>query len=324
MPDYQLGALLGIATAFCWTGSSLAFAEASRRAGSVPVNLIRLVMAVLMLTLVGTLYRGQPLPLDATPHQTLWLALSGVVGFFIGDLTLFRAFVLIGPRRSTLLMALAPGFAALADFFAFGTSLAPLQSLGIFVTIAGVMWVVAERAKPVLNRSAPPAADSNAPVLNYETPKVSHERVSRWGITLGLLGAFGQGVGSVLTSHAFAHGRYDMFGSTQIRAAAAIPLFALFVLMTGRLADTVAALKNGRAMLFMTIGAFAGPFMGVSLFNGSVARIPAGVTSTLAGMVPIFMLPVAAFILKEKVSWHAVLGALVAVAGVAMLTLLHR
>lgn len=299
MTDYQLGALLGLATALCWTGSSIAFAEASRRVGSVPVNLIRLLMAVLMLSVVGALYRSLPLPTDATTHQALWLAISGVVGFFVGDLTLFRAFVLIGPRRATLLMALAPAFAAITDYAALGTTLLPVQSLGIFITLVGVMWVVAERGK----------ADEN------DTP------VSRWGIALGIMGAFGQGVGSVLTSHAFDAGRYDMFASTQIRAAAAIPLFILFVLFTGRMKDTVAALWDGKAMFYMALGAFAGPFLGVSLFNGSVARIPAGVTSTLAGMVPIFMLPVAAWVQKEQITLRAVIGAILAVGGVALLTL---
>lgn len=303
MTSYQVGALLGILTALCWTGSSIVFAEASRRVGSVPVNLIRLVMAVLMLSVVSTIHRGQPLPLDATPHQATWLAISGVVGFFIGDLTLFRAFVLIGPRRSTLLMALAPAFAAIADYAAFRTTLLPLQSLGIFITIVGVMWVIVERSKSAFQ---------------------TEERVSRWGITLGLLGAFGQGVGSVLTSHAFVHGGFDMFASTQIRAAAAIPLFVLFIVFTGRSRDTWIAMKDKRAMLCMMLGAFAGPFLGVSLFNGSVARIPAGVTSTLAGMVPIFMLPVAAFAQKEHISLRAVLGALIAVGGVALLTLVKH
>jgi drug/metabolite transporter (DMT)-like permease len=303
MTSYQLGALLGILTALCWTGSSLAFAEASRRVGSVPVNLIRLVMALLMLTVVSGIRRGEPLPLDATPHQAIWLAISGVVGFFIGDLTLFRAFVLIGARRSTLLMALAPAFAAITDFFAFGTTLLPLQSLGVFITIAGVMWVIVERSKSAL---------------------LTDEPVSRWGITLGMLGALGQGVGSVLTSHAFVHARYDMFASTQLRAAAAVPLFALFILLSGRLRDTLAATRDKRAMMFMTIGAFAGPFLGVSFFNGSVALIQAGVTSTLAGMVPIFMLPIAAFVQKEHITARAVVGALIAVGGVALLTLVNH
>ncbi len=319
MSDYHLGALLGLCTAFCWTFSALAFAEASRRAGSVPVNLIRLVLAVLMLTVVCSIYRGRPLPLDASPHQATWLALSGVVGFFIGDLTLFRAFVLIGARRSTLLMALAPAFAAITDFVALGTKLVPLQSLGIFITIAGVMWVVAERSKmrPL------PSPSLTDPESQQTPPRVRDVPVSRWGITLGMLGALGQGVGSVLTSHAFAHGRFDMFASTQIRAAAAIPLFLLFILVTRRTRDTLAALGNGKAMLYLTIGAFAGPFLGVSLFNGSVARIPAGVTSTLAGMVPILMLPIAAFVQKEHITLRAVIGALIAVAGVAMLMLVR-
>lgn len=303
MSDYQLGVAFGIATALCWTGSSIVFAEASRRTGSVPVNLIRLVIAVIMLGIVGAAHRGQPLPMDASPHQWTWLGLSGIVGFFIGDLTLFRAFVLIGPRRSTLLMALAPAFAAITDFIFFRVQLLPQQSLGIFITLVGVMWVIVERSSK---------------------PDAHLEGVSRWGITLGLLGALGQGVGSVLTHHAYIYGRFDPFGSTQIRALPAIVLFFLFILITRRSRDTIDALRNAPAMGLMTLGAFAGPFLGVSLFNASVARIPSGVTSTLAGMVPIFMLPIAAFVQKERITIRAVLGAIIAVAGVALLTLVEH
>jgi drug/metabolite transporter (DMT)-like permease len=37
--------------------------------------------------------------------------------------------------------------------------------------------------------------------------------------------------------------------------------------------------------------------------------------------VPILMLPIVKFVLKEKVSWRALLGAVVAVGGVAILFL---
>ena len=52
-------------------------------------------------------------PGDAPHDAWKWLLLSGVIGFFVGDLALFRAFVEIGARLCSLLMALAPPIAAL-------------------------------------------------------------------------------------------------------------------------------------------------------------------------------------------------------------------
>lgn len=311
MSSYHLGILLALGTAFTWTGSALAFSNASRRVGSVPVNLIRLVIALLMLTAVSALDRGRAIPTDATRFQLLWLAASGVVGFFIGDITLFRAFVLIGPRRSTLLMSLAPAFASITGWLALGESLNRWQTSGIFVTLIGVFWVIAERT----------ASSPEAPLTATATaaPLAESNRVSRYGIFLGFIAAAGQGIGAVMTKHAYRDGDFHAFASTQIRASAAIPLFAIFLLATGRSRETIRAIADGRAMLFMTLGAFLGPFLGVSMLNASIQRIPAGVTSTLAGMVPVFMLPVAAMIQRERVTLRAILGAVVAVAGVALL-----
>lgn len=301
MSEYQVGLACGIFVAIAWTGSSLAFAAAGRSVGSVPVNLIRLVIAFLMLTALCTVRRGLPLPTDATQHQLIWLGLSGVIGFFIGDLGLFRSYILIGARRATLIMALAPAFATVAGFLAFGERLGPRELFGITVTLFGVMWVVIERA---------PRADGNG-----------FHHVSRKGIVLGMLGSMGQGFGAVMTKHAYLHGRFDPFASTQVRALAAIPLFIAFIMITRRSAQTLRALRHSRAIAYMTMGAFAGPFLGVSMFNAAVERIPSGVAATLAGMVPIFMLPVARFLQKEHISLRAAAGAVIAVAGVAVLVL---
>lgn len=67
------GELAALATAFCWTATALAFEAASRRVGSLAVNLIRLVLALALLTGYTALVRGRALPLDATPQAWLWL-----------------------------------------------------------------------------------------------------------------------------------------------------------------------------------------------------------------------------------------------------------
>ncbi|HSN55647.1 MAG TPA: DMT family transporter, partial [Candidatus Sulfomarinibacteraceae bacterium] len=84
-PFPHAGELAALATACCWTVTGLAFQAAGRRVGSLPVNLIRLVMAVFLLGGFTWATRGMPLPMDAPRHAWLWLSLSGLVGFTIGD-----------------------------------------------------------------------------------------------------------------------------------------------------------------------------------------------------------------------------------------------
>ncbi len=298
MSDYQIGLLLAGGVAVCWSGSSIAFSEAGRRIGSVPVNLIRLVMALLLLTAVCAASRHQALPTDATSHQWVWLAGSGVIGFFIGDLALFRAFVLVGPRISTLIMSLAPAFATIAAWLAFGENLPWVQWLGIVVTLAGVLWVVGER------RPADAVGNASLP-----------------GVGLAMIGAIGQGVGVVMTRHAFINGQFDPFASTQIRILAAIPLFVLFVVLSRRTLETIRSLRNVPAMGLCLTGAIFGPVVGGSMLNASVARIPSGIASTLAGMVPVVMLPISALVHREKLTRRAVIGAVIAVLGVGLLAI---
>ena len=57
---YQVGEFLALLTALCWTVSSLAFESASRRAGSLPVNLLRMLVAFAGLSIVGLLFSIHP------------------------------------------------------------------------------------------------------------------------------------------------------------------------------------------------------------------------------------------------------------------------
>ena len=79
------------------------------------------------------------------------------------------------------------------------------------------------------------------------------------------------------------------------------------------------AVRNGPAMGFTTAGAFLGPFLGVGLSLLALHYTSSGVAATFIALVPIFLIPFAIFVHKEHVSVRAVLGALVAFAGVTLL-----
>ena len=292
----RTGELAALGTALCWTVTALAFESASRRVGSLAVNLIRLVLALVPLTLYGWLVRGVPLPWDASPRTWTWLVISGLVGFTFGDMLLFRAFVVLGARLSMLMMSLVPPMTALLGLALMGERLGIADWLGMFVTLAGVGFVVLERGRDA------GGAKIRAPVK---------------GLLLALGGAFGQALGLVLSKKGM--GDYNAFAATQIRVLAGISGFAVVFLLIGWWSRVWIALKDKRAVSQMSLGAFFGPFLGVSLSLVAVQHTQSGVAATIMAMVPVTILAPSVLIRKERVSWRAAVGAVVAVAGCALL-----
>ena len=329
------GAYFALGTALCWTISAVAFEAASRRVGSVPVNLIRLIAAFALLCGLNLLRFGQALPVSASSMQWSYLLISGVLGFFVGDLALFRAFVVLGARLSTLLMCLAPPIAAVTEWGWLGGEITPVQVAGMIVTLVGVAWVVYEKptqqpeptpepsdpAEPVhLIESEARLASPSTTVLEIDAPRGALVgRITPFAIFLGVTAAAGQGVGLVCTKIAMKAQPIDPFAATQIRIMAGIATFLGLVLVTRRVGDCGRALRNPRAMALLMIGAISGPFLGVSLLNKAVELIPSGVAQTITSLVPVLIIPLSIWLGKDRVTWKAVIGALVAVAGVAML-----
>ena len=284
-------------TALCWTVSSLNFTVASRQIGSLNVNLLRLGLALVMLTGYGWVVRDQPWPTDAPAATWWWLLWSGVIGFFIGDLCLFEAFVLVGARLSTLMISLSPPLTALLGWLLLGERLGGRAGLGMGETLAGVGLVLREQPD---ERTAPLAA-------------------RRWwrGILLGVGAAAGQAVGLVLGKLGMQG--YDAFGATQIRVVAGLGGFVVLFAAGGRWGELRPALARWSAVWRVAVGAVFGPFVGVGLALLAVQHVSTGVAATIIALVPVFVIPPAMVWQGERVGWRAMLGTAVAVSGVVML-----
>lgn len=304
----RAGELAALATAGCWVITALSFEAAGKRIGSLSLNLIRLVMSLVPLCLFGLVSRGHALPLDADPSAWAWLTLSGLVGFTLGDLCLFRAFVLIGPRLATLIMASVPVWTSLLGFVFLDERLLGRELLGIALTVSGIAWAVSQRqATP-----AAPETDGGSKPAS----KPSRWRFASSGIAMALAGALGQAVGLVLSKHGMAD--YDAFAATQIRVLAGIAGFAIVITLWRWWPRVREAVRDTKAMGPTAIGAVFGPFLGVGLSLLAVQLAPTGVASSVMATTPILMLPVS-WIRGEKFGWAGALGAVIAVAGVAVL-----
>ena len=135
----HIGEVASLLTAVCWTLSAIFFEKAGRRTGSLSVNIIRIFLGILFLGITTLFTRGMFFPMDATPYNWFWLGLSGIVGFFLGDLFLFKSYILIGSRTSQLVMSLAPMITAVIGWFFLQEILSLKNIGGILVSVAGIM-----------------------------------------------------------------------------------------------------------------------------------------------------------------------------------------
>jgi drug/metabolite transporter (DMT)-like permease len=263
------------------------------------VNLIRLVIALVFLSITCWFLRGKLLPTDATAHAWFWLTLSAVAGFLIGDLCLFRSLVLIGPRVAMLIMSLVPPIGALIGWVLLGETLSALDWVAMSLTVGGVAMVVSERKR-----------DENG----------VRQKLPIAGLLLAFVGALGQATNIVLAKKGITDG-YNPFAATQIRVIVGVVGFMIMFTVIGRWSKVVEGLKHKSGMLFTSTGAFFGPFLGVSFSLMAVQYVESGVALTIMAITPVFLIPMVILIHKEKVSLRAVVGAVVAVLGVALLFL---
>jgi len=294
-----MGEIAALATSFCWSLNSIQFTFAGRRVGSRVVNRVRLGLAVVFLSLSHLLLYGKPWPVQAEFYRWGWLGVSGALGLIIGDGSLFRAFLLIGPRRSMMLMTLVPVISTLAAWILLGEVLLPLEIVAILITVGGVAWVVSERQ-----------AESES------VDRDPQERVL--GVLLGLGGAAGQALGLVSAKRGLV-GDFSALSATVIRMTVAAAVIWAVAAFRGEVTPTWEALKDRRARLWLVGGAFVGPFIGVWLSLIAVRTAPVGIASTLMALSPIILIPFDHLIFGETVTLRSIVGTIVALAGAAVI-----
>lgn len=290
-----LGELSALLTACLWSGSSLAFASATRHTGSFQVNITRLILAFGYLAVLIILMR---VDIDLSLNQFFMLGVSGVIGLAFGDTFLFKAYQEIGPRVAMLIMSLAPAIAAVLAYFILGEGISVIGALGILITMCGVSLVVLERKPEGINSIS----------------------LATFGIVYAFLAAAGQGAGLVFAKMAFRESPINGFVATAVRIFASLIPLLPFGIATKRYSHPYRTFFGNKKLLSLTIiGSILGPFLGITFSLIAIEYTSVGIAATIMAIVPILMLPLVRIVYKERITWQAVLGAIVAVSGVGVL-----
>lgn len=297
-----IGEIASLLTSVFFSIGPTYFTLAGRLVGSVVVNRSRLVVALGYLLIAHLVIYGTLLPLDAAPDRWLWLGLSGLIGFVLGDAALFQAFVVIGTRLTMLIFAVNPIIAALLGWLVLDENLRGTQILGMVITLAGIAWVMLERSNPAQRELTPKA---------YAT-----------GIVLAVLAGAGQAIGAV-TAKLGLYGDFPTLSGQIIRVSIAAVAIWILTFISRKARVTYQTLKSQpKAVSYILIASFLGPFLGVFFSLLAIQNTKIGIASTLMSLQPIILIPIGYYYFKETITVRAIIGTIVTLVGVAVIFLL--
>ena len=294
MAPYDLFAL---GAAACWAIGSVMSVTPSRHLGAIAFTRWRMAMVALMLWAVVAV-QGSWHSFDT--HAWGVMAVSGLVGIFIGDTALFSAINRLGPRRAGVLFATHAAFSAVLGFALLGERMNLQALLGGVLTLAGVMLAI------LLGRHKD----------ETHAWEADHGQV-RVGVALALLAALCQAVGSLIAKPVMAL-QVDPIMASAVRVTVATAAHAV-LLLAGFQAARADRAPTTRVLLQTGLNGFIAMGIGMTLVLLALEKGDVGMVAILSSVSPILVLPLLWLQLKRAPAPGAWLGAILTVVGTALI-----
>ena len=280
--------------------------------GGTEANFWRLCLAAALLAIYAHAF-GPGLRSAAWPM----FFLSGCIGFGVGDAALFQALPRLGSRLSVMLvLCLSAPIAAVIEWLWIGTRLSASQIGYGLMILAGVAIAL-----------------SPGKHLNLSRAEVVP------GTLFGLVAAFCQAYGAVLSRKAFAISRLageslDGVTSAYQRILGGVVVTAILFAVIRRRSVNDGVTNGGAAVsrkekwraawLWVVLNGLAGPALGVSCYQWALKTTPTGIVLPIVAITPLVIIPFARYVEGERATIRSLLGGLIAVAGAAALALVSR
>ncbi|MCI5076264.1 DMT family transporter [Oricola sp.] len=290
MSPFELAAL---AAAMTWAFSAVLAAGPSGALGAIAFNRLRMgivfvILAAYVLLTGGwrTLETGHLLP----------LILSGFIGIFLGDTCLFVTMNRLGPRRSNILFSTNAPISALLGWMFLGETIVTQKIVGIAVVFAGVVLAIVFGKR-------------RSQLDTWETVKGP----MAVGVTLGLLAALCQSVGSLIARPVMETG-VDPATASALRVLVSVVCLSALMATGIRQVQAKTAVTMRMAVV-IGISGIAAMGIGMTLVLFALSGGKVGIVATLSATTPAWILPLIWIKTRERPAAMAWVGSLLVVAG---------
>ena len=229
-----------------------------------------------------------------------YLAVSGVVGYVLGYITMIAALPLIGPRLVLLILTSQTVMSFFAGWIILKETHEPRSYLFVIMVVGGIILAILNKRLAV--------------------EKSRHLAI---GVLLGFALAALQTVSQLLSKKALLGGVPPLSANTTRLsfATAGILLFSLTARLAGRTIRVPTRDFDARDWLMIAMAALIGPVLSVFLNFNALKRVSLGINSSMLQLSPLLMLFLARLVFKEPIRAIAIAGTVLAVSGTVLLIL---
>ncbi|HAA03236.1 MAG TPA: EamA family transporter [Syntrophobacteraceae bacterium] len=284
-----LGITAALASSASWALGSILFKKLGESLSPLAMTLAKGMVSIVLLGVV-LCFTGVA---DVTLEPLLLLAASGILGIAVADSLFFEALQDLGPHALAVLMMLGMVVTPILAVLFLGESPTPLAWAGIVLVVAGIGVVL------------------------YAKLTGDEERSSLRGTILGTLSVICMAVSMIIAKKGLAS--ISAMQATFIRMVAGTAGMLLCGIVTGRLGKWMLPFREPRLLSLFVFSVCVVTFGGFWLSLVAIKYVDVSIAYTLNSTEPLFILPLAVLILKEKVTSRAVLGTVVALSGIACL-----
>lgn len=288
---YIIGCISALLSAALWAFGAILFKKLGDNVSPIGINLGKSVLATTCFGSLLLFVNTQPV----TNYTFLCLGASGLLGITVGDTFYFKSLIELGPRLSLIVTLLIPVITILLAVVILGERLSLINCFGIILTLSGVFWVLMERSLHVKCQ----ARDRNK------------------GIKYGIVAAFSCAFSIIFS-------KIVIESTTALKAAFirhswGVVGLTCWGLFSFRLTAWVKPFINPVLLRNLVFASFISTFLGAWFCLVALKHTDASIATILNATSPLFILPLAYFLLNEKVSFSAIMGSLVAVIGIGLI-----
>jgi len=289
MPSSAIGWAASLGAAFTWSFSVMMYRKWGVGRSATWLNLFKGTVALVFFGAAAAISGGFGI---ISMNVLMTLAVSGIVGVFIGDSAFFAALIRVGGTLTSAIQCLAPSLTAVLAWLFLGETLRPAQILGLVITSTCLALLVISEAR-IARR--------------VDKQVVAKNGYFFVGIVFALVAAVSQAAGAVIARPAI--DGLSPFISASLRLWAPVLFLLGWQIYKNRgFFPTVRTLVRGHGIIPMAMASFAGTFLGLTLMMYGMANAPLGVALALSSTYPVWILMGEYIVGKSSIGrWGALL-----------------